>query len=71
MPENIPVVDDLFISLKVIEQGKDFIYSKDAVAREFVAPSLKWEYDRKVKIYLEVWKLLNRSGVCSGERNSH
>ncbi len=50
MPENIPVVDDLFISLKVIEQGKDFIYSKDAVAREFVAPSLKWEYDRKVRI---------------------
>ena len=50
MPENIPVVDDLFISLKVLEQGKDFIYSKDAVAKEFIAPSIKLEYNRKVRI---------------------
>jgi cellulose synthase/poly-beta-1,6-N-acetylglucosamine synthase-like glycosyltransferase len=50
MPSNVPVVDDLFISLKILEQRKDFIYAKDAIAREFIAPSLKLEYERKVRI---------------------
>lgn len=50
MPPNVPVVDDLFISLKVLEQGRDFIYAKDAVASEYIAPSLKFEFERKVRI---------------------
>jgi len=50
MPSDVSVVDDLFTSLKVLEQGKDFLYCKAALANETVAPSVKWEFDRKVRI---------------------
>lgn len=50
MPENVSVVDDLYLSLKVIDQNKDFLYCKDALAKEILAPSVKWEFDRKVRI---------------------
>lgn len=63
MPHKVPVVDDLFISLKILEQGRDFIYTKDAVAREYVAPSLQDEFDRKVRIIprsFETIKMVSR-----------
>jgi len=50
MPEYISVVDDLYLSLKVIEMGKDFLYCKKALAKEILAPSVKWEFERKVRI---------------------
>lgn len=50
MPSDISVVDDLYLSLKVLEQGKDFVYCKEALATETLAPSVKWEFERKVRI---------------------
>ena len=50
MPDNIPVVDDLYIPLKVLEHNKDFVYCKKAIARETLAPSVKWESERKIRI---------------------
>ncbi|MCW8817968.1 MAG: glycosyltransferase family 2 protein [Ignavibacteriaceae bacterium] len=50
MPSDIPVVDDLFLSLKILEQDKDMVYCKEAIASETVAPSIKWESERKVRI---------------------
>lgn len=50
MPSDIYVVDDLYISLKVLEKGKDFLYCKEAIAMETLAPSVLWEFERKVRI---------------------
>ncbi|MBT8377878.1 MAG: glycosyltransferase family 2 protein [Ignavibacteria bacterium] len=50
MPDDISVVDDLYLSLKVLEQGKDMVYCKDAIARENIAPSIKFETERKARI---------------------
>ncbi len=49
IPSNYAVMDDFFISLKVLENRKDFLYIEDAVAEEFVAPSLEAEFKRKVR----------------------
>jgi len=50
MPAAIAVVDDLYLSLKVLEQNKDFVYNKKAIARETLAPSVNWESERKIRI---------------------
>ena len=50
MPAGISVVDDLYLSLKVLEQNKDFVYNKKAIARETLAPSVNWESERKIRI---------------------
>jgi cellulose synthase/poly-beta-1,6-N-acetylglucosamine synthase-like glycosyltransferase len=50
MPFEIPVVDDLFLSLKILEQDKDMVYCKEAIATESIAPSIKWESERKARI---------------------
>ncbi|MBK7379940.1 MAG: glycosyltransferase family 2 protein [Ignavibacteriales bacterium] len=50
MPEMEPVVDDLYLSLKILEKGKDFIYTSESEAVETISPKVKSEFDRKVRI---------------------
>lgn len=50
MPENEPVVDDLYLSLKILEMGKDFVYTTEAEAVETLSLKVKSEFDRKVRI---------------------
>jgi cellulose synthase/poly-beta-1,6-N-acetylglucosamine synthase-like glycosyltransferase len=42
--------DDLYTTMKVLEQRKKFLYRKDAVAEEDMAPSVEAEFSRKVRI---------------------
>jgi cellulose synthase/poly-beta-1,6-N-acetylglucosamine synthase-like glycosyltransferase len=49
IPSESPVMDDFFISLKVLEQGKHFIYEPKAVAVEEVADDYRIEYRRKIR----------------------
>ena len=49
IPESYPVMDDFYISMKVLEQRKKMVYENDAVAEEDVAPSLKAEFRRKIR----------------------
>lgn len=49
IPSEYPVMDDFYVGLKILEQGKDFIYTTDAIATEYVAPSIEWEIKRKVR----------------------
>jgi cellulose synthase/poly-beta-1,6-N-acetylglucosamine synthase-like glycosyltransferase len=49
IPQNTPIMDDLFISLKVLEQNKKFVYANDAIAEELNAPSIKIEFNRKIR----------------------
>lgn len=49
LPADRPVMDDLIISLKILEQNKKFLYVSEAVAEEFVGPSLRSEFNRKVR----------------------
>lgn len=49
LPINYPVMDDFYLSLKVLEKGKDFLYIKDAIAEEFTAPTIKAEFHRKIR----------------------
>jgi len=50
MPPDVSVVDDLFLSLKILEQDKDMVYCMEAIASETIAPSIKWEVERKARI---------------------
>lgn len=49
IPTEHPIVDDFYLSLKVLEKGKDFLYIKDAIAEELTAPNLIAEFKRKVR----------------------
>jgi cellulose synthase/poly-beta-1,6-N-acetylglucosamine synthase-like glycosyltransferase len=49
IPKEYPVSDDFYLTMKVLEQEKKFIYVKDAIAEENVAPSVGVEYYRKVR----------------------
>lgn len=49
VPTSFPVMDDFYISLKVLEAGKYLLYEKEAIAEEFVASDLKTEYRRKIR----------------------
>lgn len=49
IPASHPIMDDFYLSLKVLELKKDFLYQKDAVAEEYTAQSLKVEFNRKVR----------------------
>jgi cellulose synthase/poly-beta-1,6-N-acetylglucosamine synthase-like glycosyltransferase len=71
MPPDVSVVDDLFLSLKILEQNKDMIYCKHATASETIAPSIKWESERKARIIprsfetiKQVKKLLFFKRIC-------
>lgn len=49
IPTENPIVDDFYLSLKVLEQKRDFLYLKDARADEITAPSLVAEFKRKIR----------------------
>lgn len=49
IPTFHPVMDDFYLSLKVIERKKDFLYQKGALACEYTAPSLRVEFYRKIR----------------------
>lgn len=49
VPTSFPVMDDFYISLKVLEAGKYLLYEKEAVAEEFVGSDLKTEFRRKIR----------------------
>ena len=49
IPADYPVMDDFYISLKVLEQKKDMLYVKEAFAEEDVAPSISSEFKRKIR----------------------
>jgi cellulose synthase/poly-beta-1,6-N-acetylglucosamine synthase-like glycosyltransferase len=49
IPSLYPVMDDFFLSLKVLEQNKDFLYQEEANADEYTAASLKAEFNRKIR----------------------
>lgn len=49
IPAESPVMDDFFISLKVLEQKKLFVYESEARAVEEVADDFKVEYRRKIR----------------------
>ena len=42
--------DDLYTTMKVLEQKKKFLYLKDAIAEEDMAPSVDAEFHRKIRI---------------------
>ena len=49
IPTDRPVMDDFYISLKVLEKRKSFLYIHDAMAEEDTAPTIKAEFNRKVR----------------------
>lgn len=79
IPTEYPIVDDFYLSLKVLEQNKDFLYIKDAEAEELTAPNLMAEFKRKIRgnanilsTIKTIKKLLNPSfGVISYSLWSH
>jgi len=79
IPTEYPIVDDFYLSLKVLEQNRDFLYIKDAEAEELTAPNLMAEFKRKIRgnanilsTIKTIKKLLNPSfGVISYSLWSH
>ncbi len=49
VPSNF-LVDDFFLAMKVLEQGKDNINDLDAICQESVSHNIQQEYRRKVRI---------------------
>ena len=49
LPANRAVTDDFFITLSVLKQDKLFMYEKDSIGIEFVAPDIKSEFNRKIR----------------------
>lgn len=50
LPTEKVVMDDFLIPLKIVQNGYDIVYDKDAVVSEFTAPSVRIEFKRKVRI---------------------
>lgn len=50
MPEQAPVIDDFYLSLKILEAGYDFVYCRDSEAYETISPEVRSEFQRKVRI---------------------
>ncbi len=49
VPTTHPVSDDFYLTLKVLEAKKDFLYINDAIGEELTAPTIKAEFNRKVR----------------------
>jgi len=49
IPTDYPVMDDFYISMKILEQGKKMIYEKKAVAEENITASIGIEFKRKIR----------------------
>lgn len=50
LPTHKVVMDDFLIPLKIVQQGYDIVYDKNAVVSEQTAPSIRLEFKRKVRI---------------------
>lgn len=50
MPEQAPVIDDFYLSLKILEAGYDFVYCSESEAFETITPDVRSEFQRKVRI---------------------
>ncbi|OGU75157.1 MAG: hypothetical protein A2V93_02425 [Ignavibacteria bacterium RBG_16_34_14] len=62
IPTIHPVMDDFYISLKVIEKRKAFLYINDAIAEEYTAP-IRAEFNRKIRnnsIMMSTIKVIKR-----------
>lgn len=67
------IVDDFCIVMNVKKQGYDVIYNNAAIAKEEVAPSLRDEYGRRVRIgsgnykafFANLWALSPTEGILS------
>lgn len=49
IPENV-IVDDLWISINILQQGKRIVFEKKAAAYEYISNNLMDEFSRKVRI---------------------
>ncbi len=50
LPNNVLIMDDFLIPLRVLEQGYRVIYEPEAVATENTSPGMQGEFRRKVRI---------------------
>lgn len=49
IPADYPIMDDFYISMKILEQGKMMIYENNAVAEEIISSSIDIEFQRKIR----------------------
>lgn len=49
IPTEYPVMDDFYISMKILEQGRKMIYEKKAIAEESISESIGVEFRRKIR----------------------
>jgi cellulose synthase/poly-beta-1,6-N-acetylglucosamine synthase-like glycosyltransferase len=49
IPIEHPVMDDFYLSMKILEKKKDFLYKSKAIAEELTAPDIKAEFRRKIR----------------------
>jgi cellulose synthase/poly-beta-1,6-N-acetylglucosamine synthase-like glycosyltransferase len=59
VPKNF-YMDDFYITLNVIEQGKEIVFDKDAICNEDVPTQAEEEFKRKVRISIGNFQNLNR-----------
>lgn len=59
VPKNF-YMDDFYISLNVIEQGKEIVFDKEAICNEDVPTESQEEFKRKVRISIGNFQNLNR-----------
>ncbi|MGH7491469.1 MAG: glycosyltransferase family 2 protein [bacterium] len=50
LPKDKVVTDDFLIPLNIVQHGFDVVYDAEAVVYEYAAPTLKLEFQRKVRI---------------------
>lgn len=48
-PADTPTMDDFYITMKVLEKKKKFVFETEATAEENVAPSVEVEFRRKIR----------------------
>jgi cellulose synthase/poly-beta-1,6-N-acetylglucosamine synthase-like glycosyltransferase len=61
-PLDTPLTDDLFITISILKMGKKFCYAEDAIAYEDVAPTIRDEFNRKVRFSATNFKTLKYIG---------
>ncbi len=59
VPKNF-YMDDFYITLNVIEQGKEIVFDKEAICNEDVPTESQEEFKRKVRISIGNFQNLNR-----------
>jgi cellulose synthase/poly-beta-1,6-N-acetylglucosamine synthase-like glycosyltransferase len=49
VPDKYSISDDLYISIKILEQKKYFLYNKNAIGRELTTTNHKAEFNRRIR----------------------